>query len=78
MKIAIEWVGDRRGWALKRPHLAYHREDSRKWVGGIRLEGNMENRSAVDDFVDLFEVVASYSRSEWYSGIGRWAENVNG
>lgn len=72
MEIAIERVGDRGGWACKRSHLANHREDSWKGVGGVRLEGDMENRSVVDDFMDSFEVVATYGRSAWCSGTGRW------
>lgn len=78
MKIAIKRIGDRRRWTRKGSHLADHREDSRKGVRGIRLEGDMENRSAVDDFMNLFEVVASYSCSAWCLGIRRWVKDGNG
>ena len=43
--------------------LADHRENSRKGVGRVGLEGYMENGGVVDNFMDSFKVVASYGGS---------------
>jgi hypothetical protein len=60
MQIALKWLVDTSAGVFKRSHLPNHGKNGWKWLSGIGREGDMDDRSGINDSVDYTEVVGSY------------------